>query len=144
MLCLIVLLKDPWPLTETQLSDTGPYIALQNSLVVFRFHDAMHTVKASGARSSNATPKHLWTSAMFDRRDLVLFFEGLMILSMLFHNFCSQIIRQFFALLSFIHAQYGTHRHTTQSQRFSILTGCKWDLYVSRTCYLPQVSLNTN
>ena len=34
-------------------------------LVVFRFHDAMHTVKASGARSSKATPKHMWTSTMF-------------------------------------------------------------------------------
>ena len=44
-------------------------LQLQNSLVVFRFHDAMHTVKASGARSSKATPKHLWTSTMFDRRD---------------------------------------------------------------------------
>ena len=77
MLWVIVLLEDPWPLTETQLSDTGPYIALHNSLVVLRFHDAMHTVKASGARSSKATPKHLWTSTMFDRRDRVLFFEGL-------------------------------------------------------------------
>ena len=73
MLWVIVLLEDPWPLTETQLSDTGPYIALQNSLVVFRFHDAMHTVKA---RSRKATPKHLWTSTMFDCRDCVLFFEG--------------------------------------------------------------------
>ena len=44
---------------ETQLADTGPYIALQNSLVVFRFYDAMHTVQASGARSSKATAKHL-------------------------------------------------------------------------------------
>ena len=43
-------------------------------------------------------------------------------LSMLFHNFGSQIIRQLFALLSFLHAQYDTHRHTTQrlSQLFSI------------------------
>ena len=41
------------------------------------FHDAMHTVKASGARSRKATPKHLWTSTMFDCRDCVLFFEGL-------------------------------------------------------------------
>ena len=171
-------------------SDTGPYIALQNSLVVFRFHDAMCTVKAFGARRSKATPKHLWTSTMFDRRDRVLFFEGLIIvfckqyrnvlyqkallwshlstwrsprrilassgksgdglvalrLSMLFHNFGSQILRQFFALLSFLHAQYGTHRHTTQrlSQLFSILTGCKCDFYITSTCYLPQVSLNTN
>ena len=79
MLWFIVLLDDPWPwpITETQLSDTGPYIAQQNSLVVFRFHDAMHTVKASSARSSKATPKYLWTSTMFERSDCVLFFEGL-------------------------------------------------------------------
>ena len=50
MLWVIVLLEDTQPLTETQLSDTGPYIALQNYLVVFRFHDAMHTVKAEAAK----------------------------------------------------------------------------------------------
>ena len=67
-------------------------------------------------------------------------------LSMLFQNFGSQILRQFFALLSFLHAQYGTHRHTIQRlcQLFSILTGCKCDFYITSTCYLPQVSLNTN
>ncbi len=65
---------DPWPLVETQLSDTGHYIAPQNSLVIIRFHDTIHTVKASSVRSSKATPKHLWTSTMFD---CVLFFEGL-------------------------------------------------------------------
>ena len=61
-------------------------------------------------------------------------------LSMLFHNFGSQI------LLCFLHVQYGTHRHTTQrlSQLFAILTGCKCDFYITSTCYLPQVSLNTN
>lgn len=37
------------PLTETRLSDTGSYIAPQNSLVIFRFHNAMHTIKTSGA-----------------------------------------------------------------------------------------------
>ncbi len=72
-----VLLEDPWPLVETQLSDTGHYVAPQNSLVIIRFHDTVHTVKASSARSSKATPKHLWTSTMFDCRDCVLFFEGL-------------------------------------------------------------------
>ena len=53
-------------------------------------------------------------------------------LSMLFHNFGSQLLRQFFALLSFL------HRHTTQrlSQLFSILTGCKCDFYITSTCYL--------
>ena len=67
-------------------------------------------------------------------------------LSMLFHNFGSQILSQFFALLSFLQAQYGTHRHTTQrlSKLFSILTGCKCDFYITSTCYLPQVSLDTN
>ena len=64
MLWVIVLLEGPWPLTETQLSDTGPYIALQNYFVVFRFHDVKHAFKA---RSSKATPKHLWTSTLFDR-----------------------------------------------------------------------------
>ena len=58
-------------------SDTGPYIAPKNSLVVLRFHDAMHTVKALGSRSSKATQKHWSTSTMFDCRDRVLFCEGL-------------------------------------------------------------------
>ncbi len=49
----------------------------QDSLVIIRFHDTVHTVKASSARSSNTTPKHLWTSTMFDCRDCVLFFEVL-------------------------------------------------------------------
>ncbi len=74
---VIVLPEDPWPLVETQLSDTGHYVAPQNSLVIIRFHDTVHTVKASSARSSKATPKHLWTSTMFDCKDCVLFFEGL-------------------------------------------------------------------
>src|SRR4029434_8166506 len=67
-------------------------------------------------------------------------------LSMLFYNFGSQTPRQFFALLSFVHAQCGIHRPTTQrlSQLCSILTGCKCDLYVTSICDLPQVSLNTN
>ena len=67
-------------------------------------------------------------------------------LSTLFHNFGSQILRQFFALLSFLHAQDGTHRHTTQrlSQLFSILTGYKCDFYITSTYYLPQMSLNAN
>ena len=53
-------------------------------------------------------------------------------LSMLFHNFGSQIVRHPYALLSFLHAQYGTDRHATQrlSQLFSILTGCKCGFYV--------------
>ncbi len=74
---VIFLLEDPWPLVETQLSDTGHYVAPQNSLVIIRFHDTVHTVKAFSARSSKATTKHLWTSTMFDCRDCVLFFEGL-------------------------------------------------------------------
>ena len=72
--------------------------------------------------------------------------SGELLVALRFHNFGSQILRQFFALLSFLHAQYGTHRHTTQrlSQLFSILTGCKCDFYITSSCYLPQVSLNTN
>ncbi len=49
----------------------------QNYLVIIRFHDTIHTVKVSSAKSSKATPKHLWTSTMFDCRDRVLYFEGL-------------------------------------------------------------------
>src|SRR4029434_8536434 len=41
----------------------------------------MHTVKASGSRSSKATPKHRSTSTMFDCRDRVLFSEGLILFS---------------------------------------------------------------
>ena len=86
--------------------------------------------------------------AHIGHRNIKISGDGLVALrlSMLVHNFGSQIIRQFFALLSFLHAQYGTHRHTTQrlSQLFSILTGCKCDFYITSTCFLPQVSLNTN
>ena len=50
------------------------------SLSCWKTHDLWFmgpcTVKASGARSSKATPTYLWTSTMFDRRDRVLFFEG--------------------------------------------------------------------
>ncbi len=70
---VIVLLEDPWPLVETQLSDTGDYVAPRNSLVIIRFHDTVHTVKATSARSSKAIPKYLWTSSMFDWRDCVFF-----------------------------------------------------------------------
>ena len=42
-------------------------------------------------------------------------------LSMLLHSFGSQILRQFFALLSFLQAQYGTHRHTTTFLHFNWL-----------------------
>ena len=61
---------------KTQLSDTGLNIALQNALVISLFHDAMHTIKAPSARGSTATPKHHWSSSMFDCREGVLFFEG--------------------------------------------------------------------
>ena len=77
-------------------------------------------------------------------RNIKISENGLEIASMLFHNIGSQILRQFFALLSVLHAQYGTQRHTTQrlSQLFSILTGCKCDFYITSTCYLPQVSFH--
>ncbi len=74
---VIVLLEDPWPLVEMQLSDIGHYVAPQNYLVIIRFHDTVHTVKTFSARSSKATPKHLWTSTMFDCGDCFLFCEGL-------------------------------------------------------------------
>ncbi|XP_043082091.1 uncharacterized protein LOC122329689 [Puntigrus tetrazona] len=41
------------------LSDTGPYITIQNPLVILRYHDALHTVKTPSARGSQTTPKHL-------------------------------------------------------------------------------------
>ena len=88
--------------------------------------------------------KRLDDVAHSGHRNIKISGDGLVALrlSMLFHNFGSQILRQYFALLSFLHAQYGTHRHTTQ--HFSILTGCKCDFYITSTCYLPLVSLNTN
>lgn len=78
MFGVTVLLEHLWPLMQTQLSGTGPYIDFQNFLVVFRFSDALHTVKASTARSSKTSPKHLRTSTMFVcGRCCVLFFVGL-------------------------------------------------------------------
>ena len=58
-------------------------------------------------------------------------------LSMLFHNFGSQIFRQLFALLSFFHAQYDIHRQTTQrlSQLFSILTASVISILPPVTCH---------
>lgn len=49
---------------ETLLPDSGPYIVLQNSLVVFRFHNAMNTVKTSGASGGKVNSKYQWTSTM--------------------------------------------------------------------------------
>ena len=67
-------------------------------------------------------------------------------LSMLFHNFGSQILRQFFNLLFF--SFFPCSVWYTQTQRlsllFSILTGCKCDFYITNTCFLPQVNLDTN
>ncbi len=42
-----------------------------------QFHDTVHTVKTFSTRSSKATPKHVWTTPMFDCRDCVLLFEDL-------------------------------------------------------------------
>lgn len=52
-----VILGDLWPLVM-QFSDTGQYVALQHSLLINRFHDAVHTGKESSNISSKATPKH--------------------------------------------------------------------------------------
>lgn len=56
---------------EMQLSDTLNDVVPENSLLIIRFHDTVHTVKASEARSSKATLKRLWTSTMFYCRDSV-------------------------------------------------------------------------
>ena len=49
-------------------------------------------------------------------RNIQVFGDGLVALRlpMLPHNFASQVIRQFFGLLSFLHAQCGTHKDTGQ------------------------------
>ena len=63
-------------------SNTGLNIVIQNaSLLISWFRDAMHTFKASSARGSTATPKHHWTSSMFEWREGVLFFEGFILFS---------------------------------------------------------------
>lgn len=71
-------------------------------------------------------------------RNIKISGDGLVTLrfSKLFHNFCSQILRQFFAALSLLHAPYGTQRHTTEwlSQFFTILTGYWCDFYIVRPC----------
>ena len=86
---VIVLLQDPWPSKETQPSDTGLNIELQNaSLVISWFHDPMHTFKAPSARGSTATLKHHWTSSMFDCREGVLFFEGFILFSVNIEMMC--------------------------------------------------------
>ena len=70
-------------------------------------------------------------------RNIKIYGDGLVALrlSVLFHNFASQILRQLFDLRSFLHAQCGIQRHRTQrlSQLFSLLTGCKCDLYMAST-----------
>lgn len=65
---VIVLLIQPWTVTQTQLSDIGPSIAPQS------LHDTMYTVNVPIARVSKTTPKHIWTFTIFDSRYLVLFF----------------------------------------------------------------------
>lgn len=97
MIWVFVLLGDPWPLTETQFSDTGPDSASPNYLVVFRFLDAMQTVKASGTRSGKETSKHQWTSTMFDHRESVLFFKGLVLL---LANSSFDVLHNYFGLIS--------------------------------------------
>lgn len=76
---VIILLENPWSRTQTQLPDTGPNVATQNPLVIFRFHDASHTVKAPGPSGSKTTPKHLWTFAIFYCEHCFLLFAGLIL-----------------------------------------------------------------
>ena len=85
---VIVLLQDPWLSTETQLSDNGLNIVLQNALVISWFNDAMHTFKAPSARGSTTTPKHHWTSSMFDCSEGVLLFEGFILFSVNIEMMC--------------------------------------------------------
>ena len=208
MLWVIILLEDPWPLMETQLSDNGPYIVLQNSSsgilplvwlmslcqqwgppgspTIASHFIQMATDSASwhccslclqvslnlfGSWSrffihhsnnpllqcfinfsllstsrevsySDMGCKLLDDVAHSGHRNIKITGDGLVALrlSMLFHYFGSQILRQFFlfSMLSMV--------HTTQRlcQLFSIIPGCKCDFYITRTCYLPQVRLNTN
>lgn len=49
----------PEDLMETRRSETRPCIMLQNSLVVFRFYDAMQAVEVPSARGSKAAPIYL-------------------------------------------------------------------------------------
>ncbi len=81
--CFLKCVSDYCPTGRPMTSggDTGHYAVPQNSLVIIRFHNTVHTVKTSSARSSKATPKHILTSTMFDCRDCVLFFEGLIYFS---------------------------------------------------------------
>lgn len=58
---LLSLLKHLWPVTQSQLPGTGPYIAPKYVL-------NMHTIKEPIARGSKTTLKHLWNSTMFDFR----------------------------------------------------------------------------
>ena len=73
---VIILLEDPWPATETELSDTGQYVSLQNTLIVLRFHCALHRFKAPCARCSKAAPNHNQASSIFHCRYDVIFFES--------------------------------------------------------------------
>lgn len=72
--------------------------------------------------------------------------DGLVVLRLLicFHNFCSQVLKQFSALLSVLHAYCGTLRHATErlSEIFSILAGFSCHCYIASTCFLPKVSSN--
>ncbi len=70
---VIVLLEEPWPLVETQLSDTGHYVAItQNSLVIIRFHDTVQTVRGIQCKSKTSLNLH-----HVGCRDCLLFFEAL-------------------------------------------------------------------
>ncbi len=106
---VIVLLEDPWPLMEMQLSDIGHCVAPQNYLVIIRFHDTVHTVKTFSTRSSKATPKHLWTTPMFDCRDCVLFF---------FCKQCHDVLYQKALLLSRLSTVRSPRRIVVLSHKF--------------------------
>lgn len=59
MLGVIILLVDPWPVTETEHSDTGQYVLLKDSSIVLRFHCVLHRLNPPITRCSKAATKHI-------------------------------------------------------------------------------------
>lgn len=57
-----VLLEEQWLLKETQLCDTEYNLALQNTLVISRFHASMHIFKGTPKSVSHL---HVWLSVLF-------------------------------------------------------------------------------
>ncbi len=90
------------------------YVAPQNYLVIIRFHDTVHTVKASSARSSKATPKHLWTSTMFDCRGCSFLWRP----HFFFCKQCHDVLYQKALLLSHLSTVRSPRRIVVLSHKF--------------------------